>query len=108
MPSSEAVTRRVPDSTYMYPFSVSFDVTIPSSPPVAVIEASFMRMLSLAWIASAAAVTEIVPPVITRSSFAVMPCIYRASTVRLPLPLIVRSSCAKIAPSVPSARAVSE
>ena len=47
------------------------------------------------------AVTLIVPPVMTRSSFTEMPCMKDPFTVRLPLPLIVRSSWEKIAPSAP-------
>ncbi len=61
------------------------------------------RKLSLTWMASPGAVIVIVPPVMTSSSLASMPCLYRAVTLSAPLPLIVRSSWAKTVPPVPSA-----
>ena len=108
IPSPAAVMSSEPDSIYRYPFSTSFAVKSPSSPAVTVIAASLIRILSFAWIASSAAVIVIFPPVMTRSSLADTPCLYCAVTSRLPLPFIVRSSWAKIAPSVPSLSAVSE
>ena len=48
------------------------------------------------------------PPAITMSSLASMPCLVPPDTVRLPLPLIVRSSRAKITPPRFSVSAVSD
>ena len=64
-----------------------------------VISPPFTRIESLPAIPFFPAVTEIVPPVITRSSLPTIPCSSAEFTVRDPVPLIVKSSFEKITPS---------
>ena len=102
MPSPAAVAVSVPDSQYS---SLSSPVSeIPSSPAFRFSFASMIRRLSLTCSASAAASTVTVPPVKISSSLQTIPLSSPAVMVRLPVPLIVRSSREKTAPSMPVVR----
>ena len=102
IPSPPASAFSIPDSQYS---SLSSPVReMPSSPAFRFSCASMIQRLSLTCRASAAASTVIDPPVRTSSSLQTIPLSSAAVTVRLPVPLIVRSSREKIAPSMPAVR----
>ena len=81
---------------------------IPSSPASMFNNALHIFTSSFTWIASEAEVMDISPPAICSASLDSMPCLYSDVMIRLPFPLIVRSSWVKTVPFAPSSFASSQ
>ena len=108
IPSAHSVMSMVPDSTVSQSVSSSLETVMPSSPQEMARVIFPNTALSFAWMPSSFAVTEMSPPAIRRSSLQTMPCRYSAVTLRLPAPLMVRSSLENMAPRMLFSTAVSE
>ena len=97
MPSSPAVTVMLLLAKYIFPtvISSSLSTLTPSSLASMVIVVPVMLSSSLTLKASPTDVMLKVPPVIWRVSFALMALLFLPSTLRVPEPLMVKSTLEK-------------